>query len=269
MLQLLVLGLVQGLTEFLPVSSSGHLVAVPFLLGWELPTVAFDVAVHLGTALAVIVYFRRDLAAMLRGVLRRARGSGDQADRRAARLALLLAAASVPAGVAGIAFGGFFEGLFDDPQIAAVFLAVSGLILLAAEWLRSRRAEARPLEEISVGDALTMGLAQAFAITPGLSRSGTTIAAGLGRGLSREASARFSFLLGLPAFLGAALIELPDLEAGTALGGVMAASLVAALVGFAAIAFLIRYLRTQSLRPFATYLFVAAAVVLGYWLQVK
>jgi len=268
-LQLIVLGIVQGVTEFLPVSSSGHLTVVPFLLGWALPSVAFDVAVHLGTTLAVILYFRRDLGEMLSGIFRVARGSRAPEDVRHARLALLLGVGSIPAGIAGIAFGGFFEGLFDEPALIGVFLAVTGLVLLAAERLAARRRERRPVEGVTVRDALVIGLSQAVAITPGISRSGATIAVGLGRGLSREAATRFSFLLALPAFLGAALVELPDLGSGGNLGGVVAAAVVSAVVGFASIAFLLKFVRERSLRPFAAYLFVAAAVVIGYWFQIR
>lgn len=276
MFRALVLGLVQGLTEFIPVSSSGHLVLVPFVLGWagtegafELG-VPFDVAVHLGTALAVVVYFRRELGRIIAGAARWSVGRGNQADRVLARLGLLIAIGSIPAAVAGILFEGFFEELFDAPQLVALLLVGTAGLLLGGEWIHRRHErERRHLGEVRVGDAVTIGLFQALAIAPGISRSGATIAGGLGRGLSRDVAARFSFLLGLPAIAGAGAVQIPDFPTGTDWGPVVAATAVSAVVGFAAIAFLLRYLRTRDLRPFAWYCLLASAGALSYWLVVR
>jgi undecaprenyl-diphosphatase len=272
--QAVVLGAVQGLTEFIPVSSSAHLIIVPFLTGWPVPDLAFDVSVHVGTALAVVVYFRRDLWGLVVGTVRTVGRRGDAADRHQARLILLLAVASVPAGVAGFLLEGLFEDLFttagDVDRVGAAVVGVALLgtaaLLMAGEVVLRRRGDThRDVRTISWWDAITVGLFQAVAIVPGISRSGATIAAGLFRGLSREAAARFSFLLSLPAIAGAALLSLPDVPSDADWGALALGTAVAAVAGFAAITFLLRYLRTRSLWPFAIYCVVAAAVTLLVW----
>lgn len=266
MLEAIALGAVQGLTEFIPVSSSGHLVLVPFLLSWEEPGVPFDVAVHLGTALAVVLYFRRELVALALGAARTLGGRGGEGDRAMARLALLLGVGSIPAAATGLLLEGFFEDLFGEPQVVALLLLGTAVLLLAGEALHRRAGgSGRGLEGVRAGDAVAVGLFQALAIAPGISRSGATIVAGLGRGLSRDAAARFSFLLGLPAILGAGLVQIPDFPPGTDPGPVLAATAVSAAVGFAAIAFLLRHLRSRGLRPFAGYCVAFAAVSLLVW----
>jgi len=275
MLRALILGAVQGLTEFLPISSSGHLVLVPFVLGWESggglqPGVPFDVAVHLGTALAVVAYFRRELWAMAAGAVRVVAGRGRGEDRDHARLALLLLVGSIPAAAAGLLLEGFFEELFEEPQIAALLLLGTAALLLAGEAIHDRQGEPRRgLGELGVVDALTVGAFQALAIAPGISRSGATIVAGLGRRLERDAAARFSFLLGLPAIVGAGILKVPDFPPGTDLVPVIGATVIAAAAGFGAIAFLLRYLRSRTLRPFAVYCVLASAVALGFWLLTR
>jgi undecaprenyl-diphosphatase len=276
MFRALILGLVQGLTEFIPVSSSGHLVLVPFVLGWAGASrtfelgVPFDVAVHLGTALAVVVYFRQELGRILVGALRWATGQGDRQDRAMGWLAVLLAIGSAPAAAVGILFEDFFEDLFDRPQLVALLLVGTAVLLLTGELIHRRQGEERrDFENVDARDAVTIGIFQALAIAPGISRSGATIVGGLGRRLSRDAAARFSFLLGLPAIAGAGIVQLPDFPSGTEWGPVVAATAVSAVVGFAAIAFLLRYLRTRDLRPFAWYCVLAAAVALGFWLWLR
>ena len=264
MFRALVLGAVQGLTEFVPVSSSAHLVLVPFLLGWPIPSLSFDVAIHLGTLLALVVYFWRDLWGIVSGVTRSALRRADGRDRTNGRLALLLLIGSVPAGLVGILLERFFEGLFERPAFVAAELVLTAVLLLVGEAVyRRRRAEdRRSIVDMTVGDAVTMGALQALAISPGISRSGATISGGLFRGLEREAAARFSFLLSIPAILGAAVVSVPDLPAGTDWGPTVAAAGVAAVTGFAAIAFLLRYLRANTMRPFAYYCVVLSAVSL-------
>jgi undecaprenyl-diphosphatase len=274
-----VLGLVQGLTEFVPVSSSAHLVLVPFLLRWPVPDLSFDVAVHLGTAVGVIVYFARDLASMLAGAGRWAFRSGSEADAGSARLLGLLVIGSLPAGIAGIILEGLFEDVFTGRQavddvgapVTALFLLGTAALLWIAEAVHARREEARTrtLEDLRVGDALLVGVFQALAIAPGISRSGATIGAGIFRGLRREAAARFSFLLSIPAILGAGIVALPDVPAGTDWTPIAMGAAVAAVTGFAAIAFLLRYLRTRTMRPFAGYCVLFAAVSLAYWSQIR
>jgi undecaprenyl-diphosphatase len=271
MFRALVLGAVQGLTEFVPVSSSAHLVLLPFMLGWPIPGLAFDVSVHLGTAVAVLVYFRRELVGIVAGAIRAASGRGDARDRDMGRLALLLAVASIPAGIAGLLLGDFFEDLFKEPETVALLLLGTAALLFVAETTYRRRPgnELRGLHEIRLRDAVVVGLLQAVAIAPGISRSGATISAGLVRGLSRDAAARFSFLLALPAILGAGLVKVPDLPPATDTATVLAATVVAGIVGFLSIAFLLRYLRTRDTRPFAYYCVLFSGVALGYALLTR
>ncbi len=276
MLRAIVLGAVQGLAEYVPVSSSAHLVLVPFVLGWGVtdpvpgvPALTFDVAIHLGTLVAVVAYFWRDLWGILRGSLRALAGRGDERDRRRARLLGLLAIGSVPAAVLGVAFGDSVEETFQEPQVVALLLLVTAGLLVAADTLHARRAHHREVDSIGLTDAVVIGLFQGIALLPGISRSGSTIAAGVGRGLSREAAARFSFLLSIPAIVGAALVKVPDLSGSANLGTVALGTLAAAAVGFASIWFLLRYLRHGRLVPFAVYCVVAAAIGLVFWLQYK
>jgi undecaprenyl-diphosphatase len=272
--QAAVLGVIQGLSEFVPVSSSAHLVIVPFLLGWPVPNLAFDVAVHLGTAAAVVVYFASDLAGILSSGARVAVGRARDGDRPRARLILLLAVGTVPAAVAGLLGEGLFEDLFTSTEdverigalVAGLFLLVTaGLLFLGEAVLARRRGQGRGVEGVRYLDAVVVGLFQAVAITPGISRSGATIVAGLLMGLRREASARYSFLLSLPAILGAAILSLPDVPQGADLGPMLWGAGAAAVSGFAAIAFLLRYLRTRTMRPFAVYCVLASVVTITVW----
>ena len=272
------LGVAQGLTEFIPVSSSAHLVLIPFLARWPIPSLAFDVSVHLGTALAVIVYFARDLGGILWGSVRWAGGRRSDETTAQARLLGLLVVASIPAGIAGILLSDVFEDLFattervDDvgAPIVASFLFGTAAILLAAERVYARRrGRRREVGEITLIDAIVIGLLQAVAIAPGISRSGSTIGAGMFRGLSREAAARFSFLLSLPAIAGAGLVALHDLPSEFDMGELVVGAVVAAITGFAAIAFLMRYLRTRPMRPFAVYCIALGAVGLAFWSQIR
>jgi undecaprenyl-diphosphatase len=267
MFRALVLGVVQGFTEFLPISSSAHLVLVPFVLGWETPGLPFDVAVHIGTGLAVVAYFWRELLGLAAGTVRTAAGRGEERDRANARMTLLLAVGTIPAALAGLFLQGFVEELTDRPEVVAVFLLGTAAILLLGEAVYRRREalETRDMTSVRWADALLVGVWQAVAILPGISRSGSTITGGLLRGLSRDAAARFSFLLGLPAIVGAAILELPDLT-GVDPATVIGATAVSAATGFVAIAFLLRYLRTRTMRPFAGYCVVASAVSLAVWL---
>jgi undecaprenyl-diphosphatase len=255
-IQAIVLGIVQGLTEFIPVSSSGHLVLVPWLLGWDIPhdvAFVFDVLVQLGTLVAVFAYFRGDLWAIARGVVlglaaRRPLGTPE------ARLGWLVAAATVPAVVLGFALKGYFEGTFSNAWTTAAQLLLTAALLVASERLGKRL---RGLETVNGMDALVVGLMQALALLPGVSRSGATIAGGLGRGLDRPAAARFSFLMSVPVMLGAGVIAANDLaaipNAGEYVAPILAGFAVAAVVGYAAIAWLLRYLSNGSLYGFAAY----------------
>ena len=257
-LEAAVLGAVQGLTEFIPISSSGHLVIVPDLFGWSQPGLAFDVMLHAASLVALLAYFRNDLVKLARGCL-----SGDAAARR---LVLLLGLASIPAAVAGLLLGDYFEESFEDARSAALQLVITAVILVAAEQIASRHSarraredrSLRKMEDLNAGDAGIIGVAQAISILPGISRSGSTIGAGLALAVDRSDSARFAFLLAIPALLGASVIEIPDM-AGTQLGaGPAIAGFVTSLItSYAAIWGLIRYLRNRTLYPFAAYCVVA------------
>jgi undecaprenyl-diphosphatase len=276
LLQAFVLGLVQGLTEFIPVSSSGHLQAIPFLLGWAPGSLAFDVALHLGTLVAVVAVFRADLWAMVRAALR----PRDEHRRGARHLLVMLAIASVPAALVGIAARGVITAAFEEPLVIAAFLCLTAVLL----WWSERRRVALGTTEHAVDDvaavsteldgmqwrrALGVGAAQALAIFPGVSRSGATIAAGMALGLSRGAAARFSFLMLLPITVGAALVTLPDLataEPGTLPFGPIEIALgvtVSAISGYLAIRFLIALVARRSLVIFARYVLVLAAVLVA------
>jgi len=258
----LILGLLQGLTEFLPISSSGHLVLVPALLGWAEPALVFDTTVHLGTLVAVLAVFWRDLLAMTRAWwhgLRRRR----PLETPEARLAWWIILGTVPAAVAGYFLEGTFEQLFGNPRAVGAFLLGTALLLLLAE-LRGRRR--RELTEMTWLDALLIGIGQAAAIAPGFSRSGTTIATAMLRGVKRKAAARFSFLLSVPIVAGTGLYKLARLLAHTeghlSVPPLLTGFLAAALAGYAAIRLLLAYLRHRPLYPFAAYCAVVGVLAL-------
>jgi undecaprenyl-diphosphatase len=254
-LEAFVLGLVQGLGEFLPISSSGHLIVVPWLLGWPPHSLAFDVALHLGTLFAVAAAFASDWRRLLESGLR-GLASGRPFAEADGRLLWLLAAASVPGAVAGLLLDDWAETVFRSPALVALTMALLGIVL----WLADRRPGAG--EGVSWRDGLLIGLAQALAIVPGVSRSGATISMGLFLGYRREEAARFSFLLALPITLGAALVKVPTLlRETTDLGGVLLGMAAAAVSGFLAIRFLLRYVRTRDYRPFVYYRLLFSLVV--------
>jgi undecaprenyl-diphosphatase len=256
--QAIVLGMVQGLGEFLPISSSGHLVVVPWLLGWPEHRLSFDVALHVGTLGAVLYAFfddwRRLLAAGFRSTL-----AGRPFADPDSRLLWLLAAASVPGAVAGLVLEDWAETVFRSPGLVAATMAAMGLVLLAADR-SARSAEARA---VSVRDAMLIGVAQALALVPGVSRSGATISMALFLGYRREDAARFSFLLATPITVGAAALKSRYLfEPGQGVQ-VVAGIVTAAVFGFASIRFLLAYVRTRDYRPFVYYRLLFAAVVVA------
>lgn len=268
--QAALLGIVQGLTEFLPVSSSAHLILARAFLGFDgekfgLP---FDVACHVGTLLAVVIYFRNDILRMIRAIPYVFSPAGAGAYRDDVRLIWLIVVGTIPAVVVGLLFNDFIEERLRTPAVAAATLTIGAIGLLVAERAGSQRRDERTL---TMGEAFLIGCAQALALVPGISRSGATITLALLIGLRRPEAARFIFLLAIPAILGAAAKEAPKVfRAGfggdTALLFFIGVA-TSAIVGYIAIKFFIRYLQRHSLDVFAWYrLALAAAVVV--WLAV-
>ena len=255
--QALILGLVQGATEFIPISSSGHLVLLPWLLNWDKAPLAFDTTVHWGTLVAVLAVFWQDLwglfVAGLNGFLAFL-GIRRSHVRAQARLAWAIVLGSLPAALAGFLLEDFFEDLFGKPVAAAGLLLVTAGILALGERMGRK---VRPITAIGWIDALLIGLAQAFAIMPGISRSGSTIAAGMSRQVQREAAARFSFLLSTPVIFGAGMFKLSDLIStgglDELLGALLIGFVVAVVSGFICIRWLLKFLSHRTLYVFSIY----------------
>lgn len=315
-LQAAVLGLVQGLTEFIPVSSSAHLVLIPYLASWPAPGLAFDVALHMGTLVAVIAYFRAELVVTARALLGLDRTEEGRLYRR---LGIAIVVATIPVAVVGLVLEDQIAEAFESPLASALQLLANAGILVLAEWIRDRRVRSavpvatptgtasepaawsgdwiggepglvadfehaepgrrlptgddaadprgRSLEGVSLGTAVQIGLAQVASLLPGISRSGATITAGLFAGLTREAATRFSFLLSLPALVGAGLLSIDDIaEPGGYSGAATIVGLLAALIsGYLAIRFLLALVARDRLTAFARYCVAAAIVgIVGY-----
>jgi undecaprenyl-diphosphatase len=270
-LQALLIGIVQGLTEFLPISSSGHLIVVPYLFGWNDPfltSLAFGVVLHVGTLVALLVYFWRDWARLVPAGLAtiRDRSFAGDPDRK---LAWMIAATMPPAIVAGLLLNDFFEEQVRQPVLVALMLVVGAAILWTADRLGRRTSG---MDRLGFGGAFLIGSAQALALVPGISRSGISISAGLALGLTREAAARFSFLMAAPIIAGAGAYEIRKLlvgETGVAAepGPLVVGFLAAAISGLVAIAGLLRYLRRHPMTVFAAYRLVVAAIVVVYFLN--
>ncbi|UCF19847.1 MAG: undecaprenyl-diphosphate phosphatase [Gemmatimonadota bacterium] len=255
LLEAIALGLVQGFTEFFPVSSSGHLVLAEALLGVNPPGVSFEVMVHLATLFSVLTVYRRRVVQLLVGTLR-----GKAAELRYVGLLVL---GTVPAALAGTALKESISQIFDLPVLAAGALIVTGFVVYSTRWLLRRATQADP----GWGGAFAVGVAQAVALIPGISRSGITVTTALFLHTRREAAAEFSFLLSVPAILGASLLELPDLAGSSATVGVpqlAAAALSAFAAGLVAIVLFVRWLRTGSFHRFAYYCWGVAGAYLIY-----
>ncbi len=258
-----ILGIVQGLSEFLPISSSGHLILVPALFGWPDQGLSFDVGLHCGTLLVLLIYFWRDWWVMVsRGVADLGSyGFAFPKHRRESRMLWLLALGSIPAAVTGLLLDGWIEVNARQPWLIAVMLAALGSLM----WLVDSRARrSRKVESVNVADTVLIGLAQASALLPGVSRSGATMTMGMFRGLERDSAARFAFLLGTPAFFGAALLKAPDIAdaSGRELMQLGIGFGFAFLSGIVAVHYLMRFLRTRSLVPFVYYRYGVAVVTL-------
>lgn len=257
-IQIVVLALVQGLTEFLPVSSSGHLVLVPALAGWSDQGLVFDVAVHLGSLVAVCTFFRKDIAGLVRGGLRLAGGETQGVEQR---LALAIVVATVPAAVAGLLFAGWIEENLRNPVVVVFELSVFGILMALADRLAPRT---RNITNVTLRDALLIGLAQALSLVPGTSRSGITITVGRALGFARQDAARFSFLMSAPIILLAggyksvSLLLSGEPVVWPALGlGVI----VSAVVAYVTIEFFMRFVSKIGLLPFAVYRLLLAGVI--------
>jgi undecaprenyl-diphosphatase len=256
------LGAIQGLTEFIPVSSSGHLVLFPELFGWSDPGLAFDVMLHLGTLLSVLVYFRHEWAAVLKGFFTSLRVRPSEWDTFQ-RTGWLVVVATIPAAVAGLALEDVIESNLRSVLSVGVFLAAGSAAMLAAELLGRKR---RGFDEIRTRDAALIGAMEVLSLAPGMSRSGITMSGGMIAGLNREAAARFSFMIAAPVIAGAGLLEGIKLARDglrTCTAGMMAAGLfTSAVVGFFAIKYMLAYLKRGTLAPFIVYGFAVATVII-------
>lgn len=275
-IQAIILGIVQGLTEFLPVSSSAHLVLVPQLINvnYANPSqaVAFDTLLHLGTLLAVIAYFWKDIIHIIKGLISsildifRGKFITGLKEDPSKRLTWLLVIGTIPAAVAGVLLNDQFEALFNNYAAVGFFLLITGVLLWISE--RMKGGGDKKIKNMTFKNALVIGIFQAFAIAPGISRSGSTIAAGLLSGLERELAARYSFLLAIPVIAGAALVQVKDigtgLEANTA--ALVAGFLAALIVGFLSIKLLLKLIKERSLMIFAYYCWIigAATLIVSY-----
>ena len=277
-LQAIILGIVQGLTEFIPISSSAHLVIVPWLFRWTDPaleSLTFDVALHLGTLLALLVFFAADWVRLIRAGIASIveRKVGSDLDRR---LAWLLVIGCIPGGIAGVLLESKITELFHAPNAPiqptamvamGILIALLGALLFLAERLARHE---RKMDQLTLKDAIEIGLAQAFAIFPGVSRSGSTITAGLAIGLERETAARFSFLLSAPIIAGAGLKSLWEIYQGIQAGAIASADLIlfpvgfiaAAISGYLCVKFLLRFLQKNSTNIFVYYRWALAALVI-------
>ena len=258
-LQIVVLAIVQGLTEFLPISSSGHLVLVPYLVEWTDQGLAFDVAVHFGSLLAVVVFFREDIAGLLRGGVQ---VLGGDVKSPQAYMAVAILLGTIPAAVAGLLFAGWIEANLRDPRVIVYTLAGYGILMALADRYAKR---SKGIAEVRIRDALIIGVAQALSLVPGTSRSGVTITAGRLLGFERQDAARFSFLLSAPVILLATLYKGLELVMGVtavAWGELALGVAVSAIVAYLSIEFFMRFVTRIGLAPFAIYrLLLAAAIV--------
>ncbi len=257
-LQVIVLAIVQGLTEFLPISSAGHLVLVPNVVGWTDQGLAFDVAVHFGSLIAVAIYFRDDLMGLIRGGLGLLTRNGDPLETR---MALGIGLGTVPAALAGLLFAGWIETHLRSPVVVIVTLAFYGIVMAAADRFGRRE---RTIVDVRVRDAVLIGLAQALALIPGTSRSGVTITAGLMLGLQRQDAARFSFLLSAPVILlatGYEFLGMVTSDETIAWAQIGVAAIVSAVVAYVCIDLMMRFVSRIGLLPFAIYRLLLAGVI--------
>lgn len=255
-----ILGLVQGLGEFLPISSSAHLIITPWLFKWQDPGLGFDVALHWGTLLAVVIYFWTDVRDLIRGFWHSLFASTrDMKNNIYQKLSWLLVISTIPGAIIGKLLEKQAENAFRNPLLIAVTISSFGVLLLLADWFGKK---IKNLDRITKLDALYIGLAQALAVIPGVSRSGSTIATGLFLGFKREDAARYSFLMSIPIIFGAGLVSLKDGFGGVGHAELIVGFLTAALFGYLSIKYMIRYLANHDYKIFTWYRLALAVLIL-------
>jgi undecaprenyl-diphosphatase len=280
--QAVVLGLLQGVTELFPISSLGHSVILPSLLGWNIHQndkyfLSFLVATHLATAIVLLLFFWQDWVRIVKGLGRSLRDREIRADDKDAKLAWLLIVGTIPAGILGIALESKLRSVFASPTSASIFLMLNGLMLYGAELLRRRAPQPeqgdpdeRIADEVDWKGATGVGAAQAIALIPGFSRSGAAMSGGLLVGLSNEDAARYAFLLATPIIGAAAILKIPDLlghDGDGVRGQALVASLCAALSAYLSVRFLMKYFETNRLTPFAIYCLIAGFACFLYFVS--
>jgi len=261
-----ILGIVQGLTEFLPVSSSGHLVIFQHLFGLKEPELFFDISVHVGTLTAVIIFFWKDIQKIILSVInflklliKKEASFRDINKNPEVKLAWLIIIGSVPTGIIGLSFHKAAEQLFSSLFLVGCSLMITGLFLSLTRLVRKNDKD---IEQFYVKDALIIGIIQGIAVTPGISRSGSTISAGLFLGLSREISARYSFLLSIPAIVGAEILSLKDVSANDLNSGIFIGTITAGIVGYGALKLLVYIVKKGEMHLFAPYCWIAGIFAL-------
>ena len=261
LLQIIVLAIVQGMTEFLPISSSGHLVLAPSLLGWQDQGLAFDVAVHVGTLIAVVWYFRDDLLRMSLAFFKQWSPGAPEAQRQDARIAWYIIIGTIPVGIAGLVGKDFIEGSLRDPLVIAIATAFFGVLLWLTYALNKRK---RALDGMNLGDAIIIGVAQILALVPGTSRSGITMTAGFALNFTPQAAARFSFLLSIPVIVlagGLTTLDLLQTPGAVDWQALVVGTALSAIVAYLTIAFFLRFISRIGMLPFMLYRLTLAAVI--------
>jgi len=262
--QSIFLGIIQGLGEFLPISSTAHLILAPWFFGWSDPGLAFDIALHVGTLLAVVWFFWRDWLDIIKAASNSVLHTKCEIKNNMypAGLLWLLMVASIPGAIFGLLFDSKIESIFRSPLLIAFTLSAVGLVLLLIDKYAKH---SKTIEKISIKDALIIGFSQALAIVPGISRSGATMTAGLALGIGREQAARFSFLLSAPIIFGAAAVKIPHLLSAGITLPIIFGILSSAVTGYLAIKFMLKFIQKVGYAPFFWYRIVLAAVVVGVY----
>ncbi len=258
-LQAILLGIIQGVTEFIPVSSSGHLVLANYFIGFELQDITFEILLHVGTLFSVIIYFRKDIARLLSALVHYRDKSLEKVRHR--RVVWFLAVGTIVTGILGFIMKGFVERIFYEPLFTAFMLLITGTIIFISDYIKPKKLE---MHETGKVKAAIIGIAQAFAILPGISRSGSTIATSMFVGLKREDAARFSFLLSIPAITGATLFELRSFASVQSyhVPGYILGTVAAFIAGYLVIALLLELIRKRRLKIFSFYCWTVAIVVI-------